>query len=428
MIPQRVAIVAPFNSWSDSYSLCHVVKEQYEALRRLGWFVDVFVGTACGNVEGYPPSLNEIPLGSMKPDRPVPKEIEDLAGFFAQRLGDRYDVIIFHDIILQAHNVSAAMAVHAAAPSIRAVCLHYLHSRPHPDPKAPACRQTVPSGHFLVYPNGSDHAIDAVRSTYQHDPRRCFSIMNPCDPLNALGVSSGVRRILESVNWRARSLVQTYPVCSTRMKDKGVPHLLRLFDIFANNCGEQALLIVCNSHANGKAEQKAVDALMEEPVARSGNVVFTSRMGYPDNIPRAWVQELMRASDLFLFPTVSEAGPLIMLEAANAGCFIAHNGGWCPSLDYYAPPGSASFHLPPVDAIDNYALTMHGSQTVSLQGEKAYRAACHKIAREVLSAVKQSPSYQSRQFVKTQASLPAYGNSLKQIIVEARRIISHEPS
>lgn len=426
----RVAIVAPFGSWTDTYSLCHVVREQYAACLRMGFQVDVFVGTGCAP-DPRVPSRAEIPLGVLQSDRVAIDDHERAVFFFRELAAQKYDAIIFHDIILQSTSVTMAKAVRDVNDEGlfgSTVCLHYLHSRPVPDPKAHEARRTLPRNHFIIYPNGSNDAIEAVCGTYACDPRSVFAIINPCDPLEASGATEEVKDLLRHARWYGRSVVQTYPVCSTRFDAKGLRHLIRMFDVM-RGLNENPLLIVCNAHANGRRERLAIDKLHSEfPIVSAGNVLFTSRLGYEDGVSRSFVQSLMRLSDVFIFPTASEAGPLGMLEAAAAGCFIAHNGGACPSLDYYAPPGSGSFHLPLEQHIPGYAIQIDraGQDPVKIEGMAACRTVYNAVAREVLSRLHASPSYQARMFVKTEASVGAHGNALKQIITEARRIIHHE--
>ncbi len=104
---------------------------------------------------------------------------------------------------------------------------------------------------------------------------------------------------------------------------------------------DKSVRFICpNAHANAEKEKKAIEELIHYGIERGltrEEMVFTSLEGkeYELGIPHEAVRDLFQLSNLFIFPTLSENCPLILLEAALSKCLLVLNDDFPPLKDFF---------------------------------------------------------------------------------------------
>jgi hypothetical protein len=113
-----------------------------------------------------------------------------------------------------------------------------------------------------------------------------------------------------------------YPTRITESKQ--IHKLIKLFEQLKLH--QKVRLIICNSWSNGETEKALIKKLQASSHLLDHELIFTSQFESQwckDNkfeielgIPKEVVIDLMRLSDLFILPSISECCSMIMLEAA----------------------------------------------------------------------------------------------------------------
>ncbi len=126
-------------------------------------------------------------------------------------------------------------------------------------------------------------------------------------------------------------VVQVYPVSATRMKDKGVGKIIDIMGWLHRNNKLSCKLVLVAAHANGAAEKEALAAYraQADDVGLPVDFLVVTSEVFPDTatngLPQAVVRDLFSVSNLFIFPTISEASSLVLVEAALSGCLLVTN-------------------------------------------------------------------------------------------------------
>jgi hypothetical protein len=90
--------------------------------------------------------------------------------------------------------------------------------------------------------------------------------------------------------------------------------------------------VVVNAHCNAEKEKQAVQDLIkkftDKPYSlKPEDIIFTSMIDPPKyeySVARETILDLFKLSNLFIFPTVTECCPLVLLEAAATNNLIIY--------------------------------------------------------------------------------------------------------
>jgi len=426
----RIAVLSPFSSFSDSYSLAHASSQQVAALLRRGHEVELWT-LANLKVESEPMLAGFV--GRVKPcigvtkweqDKTTAESADSIAADLSESI-QRYrpEVIITHDALFQSWYVDTARAIHslASTPIGRSArWFHVAHSVISPSFAPPAgdqvYRRTMPEGHTLLCLQPGQE--DLAARYYSMPVERVKWCPNVHDPRAMWPVHPLAERIIGEADLFSREIVQIYPFCATRTVSKGVPALLRIFRAIQRRGTDAALVLVdanaCDSKSNGLVEKAIADAEGVE-VFRSSRMHGTA--GCKKVVPHRAVMDLMRAANLFVFPTVGEACPLILIEAMAAGCVPVVNEQ-ASAVVSYAPENAVRFRLPGPGATTRMRVE-EADGTVRedvLTGEDAYEAAVDRVAERCIEAVRQCPAAQAKVRAQRLFSYEAVGQRLTEII------------
>lgn len=399
----RIAVYAPFSSFADSYSLAHAVSQQVLALLERGHQVELWT-LANLNVTKEP--MLERIASVVRPCIGVTtwtrdKTTAESAGSIMADLQEsierfRPEAIITHDAVFQGWYIDSARAIHELADtqlgrSVR--WFHVAHSiigSAQPPKGDEVYRRTLPAGHTLLTLEFARR--EAVAAYYNAPIDRVKWCPNVHDARSLFPISREAERIADQVDLLSRDMAQVYPFCATRTVSKGVPHLLRIFRAMQRRGADAALILVDANACDSKANDQIEEAIRG---AEGVEVFRTSRMmgGCRTLLPHRAVMDLMRLSNLFVFPSQGEACPLILIEAMAAGCVVAVNEA-VPAMTTYAPETALRFRLPEAD----------------------YEAAYDRIAGQCIEAVRTCPSAQAKARANKLFGRSAVGHRLCRIL------------
>jgi glycosyltransferase involved in cell wall biosynthesis len=127
-----------------------------------------------------------------------------------------------------------------------------------------------------------------------------------------------------------KDIIQTYPICTTRMDAKGINDVIR---VFANlkKSGKDVALIICNS--NGRKMTEEIKYKLQYAYSlglTDKDIVFTSTLANDEyqidsEVPNVVVSQLFKISNLFVLATKAEVCSNILLEASLANNLIVIN-------------------------------------------------------------------------------------------------------
>lgn len=437
----KIALLAPFGDFSSAYSLSHVVVGQAEGLLRAGHDVEVW----CLNTVNPDSHVTERVKDTIRPclrpqawvlDRTDPIRSGTHEHDIMQALCRfQPDAIITHDVMFQSSYIDVARAIHEIAAyeeCCRVAWFHYIHSVFGPDDHTTEnwYRFRVPHGHRLIYPNTAHTAALARRYMVPQDA--VFACQNPRDPRAFWNVLDCTASVIDRYRVLTRDVVQVYPFCITRHRDKGVPELVRLFDAMAAHA--DVLLLLADSNSNTPQAAQARDWLRERAPRLGDSLVFLSEHGPEtrNSTPNSVVAELFRFSNLFVFPTRGEACPLTLAEAAMSGVHVVLNDS-VPALREYAHPGASFISLGSGFSsvefqrrTDNVAVSAVGTRVIRRRVEPAKPAAyINDVALRILKEVQTNPVLTARNHAFRKFSNDAVADRLCEIVTAVHNRTYH---
>ena len=386
----KVGILTAFQSLDRQYSLVNVVTEQIRMFHEAGMPVEVHVLDTFDDSTLSGPWLSVDVLKTLPtlrlrdysdPEAEVSKEfwaqVEAVEVALEQGCA-HLDVIIQHDLLFQGWFLPYNLGLRRFAerhPQIR--WLHWMHSAPDPqnrtdeEPRAFLYRG-MPNSKF-IYLNYGD--VRRVALKYGIPVESVAVVFNTVDLFDFRCFHPITRKIVERYDLLNPMVVMIYP---TRMSPGKQPdHAVRLAGAF-KWLGEEVRLIFCNSYSNAKAEKELIESLkkISQELGLTGDeVIFTSEFR-PDitaeerewanevlrtaktaswvketaeyeaalyftqperfelGVPRRVVGDLFSLSNVFALPSLSEAGPLILAEAAMNKVLLVLNRDFPPLMDY----------------------------------------------------------------------------------------------
>jgi len=429
----RIAILAPFSAFDDSYSLAHAVAQQVRALEMVGHDVELWT-LANLNPDSEPMLAGMrqtvkpcIPVTIWQPDVTTPHKAEAIRKALAERIQVfRPGAIITHDALFQAWYIDTARAIHELT---HAECngeswdirwFHIAHSvvdpaapPPHEDQKY---RRTLPEGHELIALSHT-HADDLAKY-YSTTRDRVHVIPNCHDPRHIWKMHPAAEAMLKRADLLNRDIVQVYPFCATRAGSKGIPQLLRIFEAMQKHA--DAALVLCDANAQTDGAKLAWSLAAE--LAPNVEVFRMSSIeGCAKGTPHRAVMDLMRLSNLFIFPTQGEACPLILAEAMQAGCVVAINSLVGPLVEY-APHNALRFSLPAIGHRVRHHATVtttngDGTQTqTTYEDGDAETLVLEQIAERCIEAVRLCPAAQAKVAAFRTFSLESHGRRWEEVL------------
>lgn len=235
------------------------------------------------------------------------------------------DVMLTHDIIFinsyLPYNIAMRNAIKTKLGNIK--WLHWMHSGPSfadLDGSIWDNLYTLPENSKLVYMNYTD-AIRAAEM-YHTLPKNVRTIFNPMDIRELHNFSPITKQLIDEYDLMSPEFLCVYALSTTRMDQMG-KQLSKVIKImgFLKKKGFSVALVVPNAHANADKEKHEIERMYQiahQYGLERRELVFTSLFHVPEHehgIDHEVVRDLYLLSNIFIFPSVSENCPLVLLEA-----------------------------------------------------------------------------------------------------------------
>lgn len=371
-VGRRVVIMAALNDFRPSYSLTSVILDQARALSTLpDTHVQVWIQESA-DIALLPKDLGpNVSVLGVLPKMPWKEDVADdtqvqvLVTWLARALAQVGPaVVITHDLVFQSWFLAWAKAIHQHARFVAEEgsenaqqWYHMMHSSVGMRPQAPEvlARCSVPEGHRMVALNTAD--VPYLQSYYQARPDQIVVIPNPRDVRVTLGMGPLAAGMVSRHRLHLSEIVQVYPLSAPRMSAKGVSQVI---DVFAelraiSDDDEGPRLVILDAHANGqpgKDQRAQMRAHAQSAGLPDACLVFLSEHVEQEEglsaaertellaygADAATVRHLFQVSNVFVYPTTSEAGPLVLQEAALAGNLLVLNESLPALRTYVAAP------------------------------------------------------------------------------------------
>jgi len=346
----KIACLTTFYNFDRAYSLVSVVEETLNSLLRHGYKPVLFVHDNF-NADSEIPEGVEIrkvvprfQLVDYSSNQPVESGFQDQVKKVKESLEENLkdiDVVFTHDWIFQGWFLPYNVGMREAQPNLKCRWFHWIHSAPSPRPAKLEyphdCRYKTMPNSKLIYMNHYDTLRLAEMYGGVLDDVRV--VHNPLDPRSFWKLHPLVVDLIKKYNLLEADIIDVYPVSSTRFSGKQVDKVIKIMGELKKQ-GKKVRFICPNAHANADKEKKAIEDLIHYGIERGltrGEIIFTSFEGkdWEMGIPHEAVRDLFQLSNLFIFPTLSENCPLILLEAALSKCLLVLNESFPPLRDFF---------------------------------------------------------------------------------------------
>lgn len=341
---KRFVLMTPMiNDWNSSYSLTSVILDQARMLaENPKYLVQIWVTTVC-NLSMVPSDLpKNVEIKKVLPPIPLPNDfIDDKAKtIFAGQVVPHLMIlgnatIIAHDLLFVSSYLTVAAAIHETLGKIKNFSwFHLCHSAPSiirpNDPKI-LLRASLPEGHRLLCLAESQK--ESLATYYGVGQDRVSVVPNARDIRVLTQATPRVWSFIRKHQLLEADIVQIFPLSTPRSGAKGLSHVIKIFAELSKT--RTVRLVVANAHAN----QNAATLISFRNEAHLAGLPADALIFVSDSIPELSVygfptvelQTLFQVSNLFVFPTISEACSMTLMEAAAAGCHLVLNAS-TPSL------------------------------------------------------------------------------------------------
>lgn len=324
--PLKIAILSHFNRMPDSFSPARATRNQIKMLKEHGHDVTLFaieganLDVGC-EVEGVLPKFK-------MEKRVINEEMKEKMISVLKEHLPNYDVVITQDFFID------SLITYREAVRNCGVDKPFLHF----------CRSGVgspiefdmPNARY-VYLNKAD--VGRFANKIGVSPDKCRTVYNEKEPAYMLSWHPITKMIVDRFHLWDRDIIQTYPMCSTRMDAKGLDSVIRTFAEL-KKMGKKVALIVANSNGRKRAQELINKQGWAGSMGLSEDeLIFTSLLTSEEfktesEVPNKVCAELMQLSNLFLFPSIAEVGPNVLLEACISKNLIVANSDLPLTYDF----------------------------------------------------------------------------------------------
>lgn len=346
----RIGILTTFYNWDRAYSLVTVVEEQLKSLLENGYEPVLFVHDNFNADHEIPKGVEirkvipRFQLADYSQGQPPEAGFEEQATAVKEALLEHLkdiDAVFTHDWIFQGWFLVYNVGMRQAAQKLKCRWYHWVHSAPSGRPERLTyphdCRYKLMPNSKMIYMNHTDAlrlaemyagGMDDVRVVFNSGDIRSFYQFDPF-----------VENLIKKYNLLEKDIIQVYPLSTTRIGGKQADKVIRLLAEMKKQ-GKSVAFICPNAHANAEREKQVLQNLIDKAIKwglTREEVIFTSLEGkeHELGIPRKWVDQLFSISNLFMFPTLSENCPLILLQAAASKCLLVLNDDFPPLKDFF---------------------------------------------------------------------------------------------
>lgn len=401
----KVCILTNFMSFDETYSLCRVTVDQIKMLLRAGYEPVVIVsdsfdpsGTIFEKVE-----LRKVPNvachNEVKKDESFDKDVESIYKALKEHLKD-IDVVITQDIVYKPSELKYNFAARRLAPEMPNIkWLHWINSATPPiklgnlmglftDEYLNSFKKPFPNSKYVFFNEISKDIIARNFGVTTDDVR---IVHHPSDFYEVYGIESReLKSFIDKREIFSADAICLYPIRLDRGKQ--VEYVIKTM-ASVKEMGMDVRCIIVDFHSTGGDKVTYRDELKSMGLdwgLTPKELTFTSEFvsTWSVNIPHKDVLAMMRFSNVFIMPSVSESYSLITQEAALTKNLIVLNQDFPPFRDIFGAKNIFRKYSSNWDVLAGFdeamnegsrTTTDYGPDNISKEERKNYEKLYHKI-------------------------------------------------
>lgn len=342
-----VVMMTALGNFNRSYSLTTVIIDQLRSLVIAGYKIKFWVMTTCDLTQMPADLADKVEICKVMPA--FRWRVDEVDPDGAKKIRETLDkhlftlesaIVITHDLMFIDSFVTFASVAHALIPNSKFRWFHCCHSsvgaRPPETATIKRLRTTLPPGHKIICLNRN--LVKKFAAYYGTTVDKITVVNNSRDMRAFSRFPDEIWDLIHKTGIMSADIVQTYAFSTLRAESKGLDHIIQVFGLI-KKLGFNVKLILINAHAT---DPKAVAILeryskLANDCGISDDVIWYSKefketayVGAPESV----VNSFMQISNVFMFPTTSEAGPLVLMEASLSGCLLILNKSVDALYDY----------------------------------------------------------------------------------------------
>jgi glycosyltransferase involved in cell wall biosynthesis len=401
---KKVAIFTNFFNFDETYSLCRVTVDQIKMLLRNDYKPVVIVsdsfdpkGTIFEQVE-----LRKVPNvachNEVKKDESFDKDVNTIYKALKEHLKD-IDVVITQDIVYKPSELKYNFAARKVAPEYPHIkWLHWINSATPPvklnslmgiftDEYLNSFKTPFPNSKYVFF---NEISKDIIARNFEVDSSDVRIVHHPSDFYEVYGIESReLKSFIDKREIFSADAIFVYPIRLDRGKQ--VEHVIKTAAM-VKELGMSVRCIIVDFHSTGgdkvvyreELKQMGMDwGLSPKDLAFTSEFVSTWNV----NIPHKDVLAMMRFSNVFIMPSVSESYSLVTQEAALTKNLIILNQDFPPFRDIFGPKNIFRKYSSNWDVLAGFneamlegsrTTTEYGPANISKEERKNYEKLYHK--------------------------------------------------
>lgn len=340
----KIAILTNHMEMLPGFSLTAIIEDQIRMLHEYGHDVHFYVNSGWNDstwplpedIVGMCTLHKKVPFAHLidyKSQNDLTPEhrdiVEECKTMLIKEMAD-VDVIFTHDFVYQGWFMIYGMAVRLASPHLPdARWLHWIHSIPTSHYDWWDITKYGPN-HKLVFPNNTDRIL--VAEQFRGEMKHIRIIRHIKDLRSWEDFGDPAKDFIKKYPALMQAdVVQIYPASVDRLEAKRVHEVVHIFSEIKKR-GYSVCLVIANQWATTKTHKENIDGYKRTAAMRGlvpeEDFIFTSNFESPKyevGIPKKFLRELMKCSNLFIFPTREETFGLVLPEAGLGGVLCVMN-------------------------------------------------------------------------------------------------------
>ena len=382
---KKVCIFTQFSDISQAYSLNRIVQDQLKMLLRHQYKPTVIVAESFepeGLYADKNVTIKKIPLvpvhNEVKKDETFDEDVENIFNSLMDILKG-FDIVITHDIVYQPaalkHNV-AARRVAEKLPDLR--WLHWIHSATSPavltnlrpyfgDQYIQTITRPFPNSLYVFF---NYYSVPRIAQNFKVPEDMVAVVHHPSDLQEVYGLTDEVYKFVLQKKIYEADAIDVYPIRLDRGKQ--VEYVIKTMAML-KDFGLSVKVIIVDFHSTGGDKLKYRDDLKNIAIdygLQQDELLWTSEYNpfWEIEVPHEDVMGLMRMSNVFIMPSVSESYSLIVQEAGLNKCVVVLNQDFPPFRDIFGPNAifrKYSSNIDVMTGMDGFTKTKYGGDNVS---------------------------------------------------------------
>lgn len=395
--PKRIVIFTTFADISEAYSLNRVVQDQLKMLLANNYHPTVIVSAtfqAKGIYADERVTIKKIPLvpvhNEVKKDPTFEEDVTKIADALEEIIKDA-DVVLTHDVIYQnaalKHNF-AARKVAEKYPQVR--WLHWIHSATSPvtianlrpyfqDEYLNLIAKEFPNSYYIFF---NHYSIPRVASNFNISQDLVKVVHHPSDLAEVYGLTPEIAELAKQKNLYDADAICIYPI---RLDGgKQVEYVIKTMASL-KEFGLKVRVVIADFHSTGGDKVTYRDRLKQIAIdygLNSEELTWLSetRGAWRVEVGHEHIMGLMRLSNVFIMPSVSESYSLITQEAGLNKVVAVLNFDFPPLRDIFGPNAiyrKYSSHIDIMNGLDGRTDTAYGPNNISQEERNSHEKRYH---------------------------------------------------